>query len=64
MDARHSETVCYRSKITYDRDQDLIFIDHFGEKGRLLSRVRMDCEDAYSYARLIEEVCDHALGVE
>lgn len=60
----HQETACYRSKIIYDKDEDLIYIEHFGEKGKLLSRVRMDYEDAYSYARLLLDVADHALGIE
>lgn len=55
---------CWQSRISYIAADDVISIEHFSETGVLLSEVRMDYEAALSYARLINDVCDKALGVD
>jgi len=66
METQHKDEMvaCCRSKISYDAEEDIIYIEHFSSKGKLLSKVTMDYEDAYDYARMLLEVADHALGVE
>lgn len=56
-------TDCWRSKISYNVTEDLIYIEHFGKEGELLSKVVMDWEDAYDYSKMVEDVADFAVGV-
>ena len=60
----NSTTECWKSRISYIKSDDVICIEHFSETGDLLSEVKMNYDDALRYARLIEDVCDKALGVE
>lgn len=64
MDTQLDKTACYKSKISYDELNDLIYIEHFSQHGKLLSKVRMDFEDAYYYAKMLLDVADRALGVD
>ena len=54
----------WRTRISLIEPDNLVCIEHFDDKGNLLSHVRMDCDDAYNYAKCIEDVADVALGIE
>jgi len=60
----NSATDCWKSRISYIKEDDVICIEHFSEDGHLLSEVKMNYEDAYSYANLLLQVVDKALGIE
>ncbi len=57
-------TVCRKLRISYLADYDAITIEHFDQKGQLLSECRLEPEEAADYARSIMEVFDEALGVQ
>jgi hypothetical protein len=59
-----SSKECFQSKISYKGEGDIICIEHFSRIGSLLSEAHMTYEEALTYARLITEVCDKALGIE
>lgn len=63
-DQRPTENECWKTRISYTKGHEIVHIEHFGEKGQLLSEIHMDYEAAYDYARMIYDVADHALGVE
>ena len=54
----------YKTRITYVEGSDIVRIEHFNEKDKVISELFMDYEDAYSYARLITDVADKVIGVE
>lgn len=54
----------YKTRITYVEGSDIIRIEHFNEKDKVLSELFMDYEDAYEYAKMITSVADRVLGVE
>jgi hypothetical protein len=53
----------YKSRISFLPFDELISIEHFSQSGDLLSETRMSYEEAISYARLINDVCDEAFSV-
>lgn len=54
----------HKTRITYVEGSDIIRIEHFNEKDKVLSELFMDYEDAYSYAKMIIDVADRVLGVD
>jgi hypothetical protein len=64
MGTHKNDTDCWRSRISYSKGDDRIYIEHFSRQGRLLSKATMDFEDAYDYARMLLDVTDCAMGVD
>ena len=64
VDVSSPPTACYKLRISYFEDSDVIAIEHYSSEGKLLSEARLSPEDAYSYAQSIIDVFDEALGVE
>ena len=59
----NSTVECWKSRISYIKEDDIICIEHFSETGQLLSEIKMNYDDAYDYARHLVDVIDKAIGV-
>ncbi len=57
-------TACYKLRISYFNEADVVTIEHYSDNGVLLSEARLSPEDALDYAKSITDVVDQALGIE